>query len=199
MTTTENLQCGCCGRTLPARGLTELASTPGVYICSGCAVWAARRASRLPDLRRVARRVAHHGLGLLAGRHRRATFRSAIPILPSGDLDRTTGFWRAVGFEVVERYDDYLVIHADGVELHFTTRPEGDEAEGRDGRRPGLAFVHVRDALVLWKRLRSADLAGLGPVQDTDFRLREFVVTDPDANLVRFGSPLPAPAEPASS
>ena len=134
---------------------------------------------------------------LLAGRRRRATFRSAIPILPSGDLDRTTRFWRAVGFEAVERFDDYLVTHAEGVELHFTTRPEGDEAEGRDGRRPGLAFVHVRDALALWKRLRSADVAGLGPVQDKDFGLREFVVTDPDGNRVRFGSPLPA--EPGSS
>lgn len=203
MATTEHLQCGCCGRTFPARRLTELGWTPGVYICSGCAVWAARRASRLPDLRRVARRVAHDGLGLLAGRRRRATFRSAIPILPSGDLDRTTRFWRAVGFEVVERFDDYLVTHAEGVELHFTTRPEddgrGDGAEGSAGRRPGQAFVHVRDALALWKRLRSADVSGLGPVQDKDFGLREFVVTDPDGNRVRFGSPLPGPAESASS
>jgi len=36
--------CGCCGR---ERGrLAELGSTPGVFICRLCALWAWRRASR---------------------------------------------------------------------------------------------------------------------------------------------------------
>ncbi|MBU4556265.1 MAG: hypothetical protein KJ747_05285 [Actinobacteria bacterium] len=34
--------CGCCGR--PRTHMAELGSTPGVYICSRCALWAARRA-----------------------------------------------------------------------------------------------------------------------------------------------------------
>lgn len=36
--------CGCCGR--ERRRLAELGSTPGVYICRLCALWAWRRASR---------------------------------------------------------------------------------------------------------------------------------------------------------
>jgi len=122
---------------------------------------------------------------------RRRTFRSAIPILPSADLDRTIAFWRPVGFEVVQRFDGYLVTHADGVELHFAADTGGESSDDAAAVRPGAAFVHVKDALALWKRLRSADLAGVGPVEDQDYGLREFAVTDPDGNRVRFGSPLP--------
>ena len=124
----------------------------------------------------------------------RGTFRLAIPILPSADLDRTIGFWGPVGFDVVERFDGYLVTHAGGVELHFTLDAGQELSEGLFGQRPGLAFVHVQDALALWKHLRSADVAGVGPVDERDYGLREFAVTDPDGNRVRFGSPVPAEA-----
>jgi catechol 2,3-dioxygenase-like lactoylglutathione lyase family enzyme len=190
MARSRHLQCGCCGQSLPARRVTELMGTPGVYICSGCARWAARRASRWPGLRGAARRVVHDAVGRVAG-GRRGTFRWAIPILPSRDLERTIAFWVTVGFEVVERFDGYLLTHADGVELHFTTGRAGDRSQGEAFRQPGQAFVHVRDARVLWKRLRSADVAGLGPVEEQDYGLREFVVIDPDGNRLRFGSPLP--------
>lgn len=36
--------CGCCGR--ERRRLAELGSTPGVFICRLCALWAWRRAFR---------------------------------------------------------------------------------------------------------------------------------------------------------
>jgi catechol 2,3-dioxygenase-like lactoylglutathione lyase family enzyme len=133
----------------------------------------------------------HHVVGLLTG-GAGGTFRSAIPILPSADLERTIAFWRPVGFEVVARYDRYLVTHADGVELHFTVDAQAEDLRGVAGPRPGEAFVHVRDALALWKRLRSADVAGMSPVEDRDYGLREFVVTDLDGNRVRFGSTVPA-------
>ena len=184
-----HLQCGCCGRTLPARRLTELGATPGVYICAGCAFWAARRGARLPHLRRLAHRVAHDIVAAVRREDRR-TFRSAIPILPSADIERTIEFWRPVGFEVVERYDGYLLTHGDGVELHFTLDTGNAEPGSGTVRRPGSAFVHVRSASALWKRLRSADVPGVGPVEDQDYGLREFVVTDPDGNRVRFGSPV---------
>ena len=36
--------CGCCDRA--NRRMTELASTPGTYICWSCALWALRRVRR---------------------------------------------------------------------------------------------------------------------------------------------------------
>jgi hypothetical protein len=49
----DHRRCGCCGRDLPLRELTELGSTPGVFICVGCALWAAGRVGPVPALRQL--------------------------------------------------------------------------------------------------------------------------------------------------
>ena len=41
------------------------------------------------------------------------------------------------------------------------------------------------------KQFKSEGVAGLGPVEDRSHGLREFVVTDPDGNRIRVGSPTP--------
>jgi catechol 2,3-dioxygenase-like lactoylglutathione lyase family enzyme len=105
-----------------------------------------------------------------------------IPILPSRDLDRTAGFYRSAGMEEVARYEGYLLMGFRGVELHFTTEPGAAGA--------GQALVLVPDASRLWKQLKSQGAAGLGPVEDREHGLREFVVTDPDGNRIRVGSPI---------
>jgi catechol 2,3-dioxygenase-like lactoylglutathione lyase family enzyme len=186
--------CGCCGRAASARRVTELGSTPVVFICARCAVRAAWRGAGLPWPRRLAHRLAHrlrHDVAASLRREHRRTFHSAIPILPTADVERTTAFWRRIGFEVVERYDGYLLTHGDGVELHFAADAADGEPGSRPLRRSARAFVHVQDASALWKRLHSADVPGVGPVEDHDYGLREFLVTDPDGNRVRFGSPVP--------
>jgi hypothetical protein len=77
----------------------------------------------------------------------------------------------------------YLIMGFLGVELHFSHR-EGMVTAGE-------AFVMVSDAGRLWKRYRSQDAPGLGPVEDQPHGLREFLVTDPDGNRIRVGSPIP--------
>jgi hypothetical protein len=83
----------------------------------------------------------------------------------------------------VARYEGYLLMGLQGVELHFTADPD---CAGR-----GQAFVLVPDARRLWKQLKSQDAPGLGALEDRDHGLREFVVTDPDGNRIRVGSPIP--------
>lgn len=174
-------RCGCCGRPMPAGRLAELGDTPGVFICAGCAVWAARRATRFPVVRldpRLLLRWLRRGRGGQEG-----GVLMAIPILPSADLDRTAQFYRALGLAEVERHEGYLLMHAGAVELHFTS--------GEDSPSRSQAFLHVSDAASLWKRLKSQEVAGLGPLEDQDYGLREFLVIDPDGNRIRVGSPLP--------
>jgi uncharacterized glyoxalase superfamily protein PhnB len=48
----------------------------------------------------------------------------------------------------------------------------------------------VHDAGAFWKRLTADKISGIGPVQDQHYGLREFVVTDPDGNRLRIGSPI---------
>jgi uncharacterized glyoxalase superfamily protein PhnB len=80
----------------------------------------------------------------------------------------------------MERFPGYLLLH-NGVELHFS--------------HPGLAtpvecYVHVDDVQALHDRLDERGVDGLGPIANQDYGLREFVLTDPDGNRVRFGSPI---------
>jgi catechol 2,3-dioxygenase-like lactoylglutathione lyase family enzyme len=175
-------RCGCCGRHLPSDRLTELGTTPDVFICAGCALSAVRRTrplsqlGRLPIIRALRRRHRHD--------HRQSgdvTARAAIPILPSSDLDRTVAFYAPIGFVENERHPGYLLLHNAGVELHFAE-------PGLAGR--GECFVHVGDARALHNRLHTHGIDSLEPIADHDYGLREFAVTDPDGNRVRFGSPV---------
>ena len=129
------------------------------------------------DPRRPLRRLRRIGR-----RHGHTTVLQAIPILSSSDLDRTRSYYTALGFQVVERHEHYLVMHSGGMELHFSSRPDTPAV---------LAFLQVVDAGALWKRLTSDGVAGLGPVQDQPWGLREFIVTDPDGNRIRIASGIP--------
>jgi hypothetical protein len=173
-------QCGCCGRTRDRARLAELGHTPGVYICAGCAQWAARRARRLNikvPLRVWRERFREQGRGFHA--------RSAIPILPSADLAATEAHYSQLGFGVAGRYDGYVVMNDGPVELHFSQSP----GEQSVPLTPGTCFVHVRDAVAYWKKLREGDAQGVSAPEVQAYGLVEFVVTDPFGNRVRFGSP----------
>jgi uncharacterized glyoxalase superfamily protein PhnB len=175
---TDTRRCGCCGRQFPAQQVAELGVTPGVYICAGCAFWAARRAGPLSALRQIRIRSL---LPRFAGRATAPnSAKAAIPILPSSDLDRTEAFYARAGFAVAGRHDNYLLLHNDGVEVHFARH---------DFVMPGTCFLHVTDAMKMWKQLRDQGVEGVGDIADQDYGLREFVLTDPDGNHVRIGSP----------
>jgi catechol 2,3-dioxygenase-like lactoylglutathione lyase family enzyme len=168
-------RCGCCGRMFPPGQVAELGSTPEVYICAGCALWAARRTGLLSALRQIRFRSVVPGLRR-RGPH---TAQAAIPVLSSSDLDRTVAFYAPAGFTEVKRHADYVLLHSDGVELHFVRQ---------DAVTPGTCFVHVTDSTKLWKRLRLLTVEGVGRVADQDYGMREFTLTDPDGNQMRFGS-----------
>lgn len=173
--------CGCCGRRFPANKVAELGMTPGVFVCTGCALWAARRASTLNGLLRLPENAIRASVRWL----RRPTLapedaRTAIPVLPCADLDRTAHYYAPLGFTETERHPGYLLLNSGDAELHFS-QPEQVT--------PGECFIHVGDARQLWKRLMASHTPGIGPLEDQDYGLREFIVTDPDGNHVRFGSP----------
>jgi catechol 2,3-dioxygenase-like lactoylglutathione lyase family enzyme len=77
--------------------------------------------------------------------------RAAIPILPCVDPDRTAAFYTAVGFTETERHHGYLLLHNDQVEIHLSLEAKPS---------PGQCFIHVGDALKIWKQLRHRNIAG---------------------------------------
>ena len=109
----------------------------------------------------------------------------AIPVLPMRDAQRTLAFYARLGFENVgadEWPDDYLVLRAGAVELHFFRWPDLEPA-----RSSALAHISVRDADALWRVWSRLGVPAEGfprltaPV-DTPWGVRRFALVDPDGN-----------------
>ncbi|MFN3889290.1 MAG: bleomycin resistance protein [Beijerinckiaceae bacterium] len=111
----------------------------------------------------------------------------AIPVLPSRDTRRTLAFYERLGFSnagAEEWPDDYLVLQAGVVEIHFFRWEDLDP-------HASAALCHLRvvdaDALhALWAPL---GLPGEGaprltPVSDTPWGVRQFALVDPDGNCL---------------
>jgi catechol 2,3-dioxygenase-like lactoylglutathione lyase family enzyme len=120
---------------------------------------------------------------------------SAVPILPSRNLDETLEFYSRLGFELqgapIETYR-YLIIGRGSIELHFWDAPDVDPLTTN-----ASCYLRVDDADALHREwqgvgIRSDPATGsrLMPPVDTDYGLREFALVDKSGNLVRVGSPL---------
>jgi catechol 2,3-dioxygenase-like lactoylglutathione lyase family enzyme len=120
---------------------------------------------------------------------------TAVPILPSRDLNETLAFYLRLGFEnrgAPPEQWDYLIIGRGGIELHFYADPDVDPLT-----TAASCYLRVADADRLheeWQRVGvpydSATGSRLMPPTDTDYGMRELALVDPSGNLLRAGSPL---------
>ncbi len=107
------------------------------------------------------------------------------PVLPVSDMDEAIGFYRHLGFDV-ESYDaGYAWVRTCGWEFLHLARASGLEP----GASGAGAYVHVTDADEWHVAITAAagDDAAIGGVVDQPWGMREFAVTDPAGNVVRFG------------
>ncbi len=106
-------------------------------------------------------------------------------ILPVSDTDEAIEFYRRLGFDV-ERFDDgYAWVRTCGWEIFQLAQVPSPDP----GASVASAYVHVTDADAWHVAITAAaaDDAAIGVVVDQPWGMREFVVTDPDGNVVRFG------------
>ncbi len=124
-----------------------------------------------------------------AGRRRQARQLCRFsPIFPVRDLAAGLAHYSALGFETVSYADgsEYGFADRDGVGLHLAAHPGHDPA-----RNAASAYLYVRDADALYDEWSRPGIGGrTRPVGPTPYRLREGSHTDPDGNLIRFGSPV---------
>lgn len=106
------------------------------------------------------------------------------PIFVVSDVARAVAHYERLGFTTSHHDESYAFAHRDELTIHLA---------GSDGgvARPGSIYMHVDDADTLAHGWRTAGIEVVEP-QDFDYGKREGSHTDPDGNLIRFGSPLRA-------
>ncbi len=173
----------------------------------GSSPWSARRGARsISTERTIATSANHEGRthqGPQESAHPStvaspdmATLQSAAPIFPTTDLETMRAHYEALGFEVHVHDGGYATAARDAVRIHFRQAPEaGPDAELASGARPeapdrGAAYLAVDDADALHAEWRRAGVGETTDLFDPGFGVWEAAHTDPDGNLLRFGSPI---------
>lgn len=117
------------------------------------------------------------------------TAERAVPILPVKDMGRAIDFYKQLGF-AAERYqngDGYAFLTRDGFEIHLST----SEILVSGQSPSGIYFYLAKGtAAALETEFRAAGTRILSPLAVREWKMNEFVLDDPDGNLLRFGEPV---------
>jgi lactoylglutathione lyase len=124
--------------------------------------------------------------------------RSVVVEFFVSDVERSIAFYEALGFRVLKRWEDWLILERDGVKLtlqgdaHAVAGPHYFTPDiGRRPRGTGVEVaVQVDDVDALYAVAQAKGLNIVKPIQDRDWGARDFRVADPDGYFVRFTSPL---------
>lgn len=113
----------------------------------------------------------------------------AVPILPVKDMGKAIDFYKLLGFSA-RRWrdgDGYAFLDRNGFEIHLNK-----SGMLVNGHSPcGIYFyLEPGTAAALEAEFRSAGVRILSPLAPREWKMNEFVLDDPDGNLLRFGEPL---------
>jgi len=113
-----------------------------------------------------------------------------VPILPVKNLARAMDFYRLLGFSAHawQDGDGYAFLTRDQLDIHLRTAPDLIE-----GQNPSGVYCYLADgtAAALEAEFRAAGVKILSPLARREWNMNEFVLSDPDGNLLRFGEHLP--------
>ena len=112
------------------------------------------------------------------------------PAFFSTDLDRTSKFWSPLGFAVVTRHEDYMILkHPMGMVIHFGLAPDLVPSENMTNAY--LGFTTANEAVALYEEWvdRVSDDGFIHAPTTTFYGIIEWGMTDPDANALRVGGP----------
>ena len=121
-------------------------------------------------------------------------FERATACLFVTDFDRALAFYRdALGFEVFYTYGEpafWGEITRDGARLNLRHVDESPWVDGvRDAEQLLSAYMLVTDAKALFLEHEARGIDFYERLQQKPWGSNEYVVRDPDGNLVLFGSP----------
>ncbi len=109
------------------------------------------------------------------------------PMFRVSDVADAADHYLRLGFTVLMQDQTHAVVQRVGLTIALL------KADQADGKASGAIYLHVDDADQLADDWRRAGLPVVGPA-DYAYGKREGSHTDPDGNLLRFGSPTPTSA-----
>lgn len=118
-----------------------------------------------------------------------ATIAVVVPILPVRDLSRAIDFYEQLGF-TARRYRDgdfYAFIQRDGRELHLSKTP--DLMPEHNFVRVYF-YLHPGTVAALETQCRAAGMTIVEPLAPREWKMKEFVLRDPDGNRLILGESL---------
>ena len=106
------------------------------------------------------------------------------PVFTVADVTRSVAWFENAGFEVRFHDGTYAFAHRDrDLTIHLAQATE-DEPPGHSA-----LYLHCQDADRVADEWRQVGIEVDGP-RDEDYGKREGSITDPDGNVIRFGSPI---------
>jgi catechol 2,3-dioxygenase-like lactoylglutathione lyase family enzyme len=109
-----------------------------------------------------------------------------VPILPVKNLARAMDFYSILGFSAHawQDGDSYAFLTRDQLDIHLRSAPDLIE-----GQNPSGVYFYLADgtAAALEAEFRAAGVKVLSPLAPREWKMNEFMLSDPDGNLLRFG------------
>ncbi|MEO8870274.1 MAG: VOC family protein [Granulicella sp.] len=114
---------------------------------------------------------------------------STSPILPVHDIHRAMNYYRLLGFtsEPYQNGDIYAILTREGLDIHLRKAPDLIENHNPCGV---YFYLAPGTAAALEAEFRAAGVNILSPLEPREWKMNEFMISDPDHNLLRFGEAL---------
>jgi hypothetical protein len=106
------------------------------------------------------------------------------PIFEVAEMTRSVAWFERAGFAVSFHDDTHAFAHRDRDLTIHLARTDRSEPRGH-----GALYLHCQDADRLAEEWRKAAIEVDGP-RNEDYGKREGSISDPDGNVIRFGSPI---------
>ncbi|WP_217195979.1 bleomycin resistance protein [Streptomyces buecherae] len=123
---------------------------------------------------------------------------TTTPVFPCPSIPETLDFYRALGFEVSFEQtspNPYAVVQRGAIALHFFGMRRHDPATSYSTCVISTDAVDALHAAfraglrAAYGRVPTRGIPRIGPLRDTTYGVRQFLVTDPGGNCLRIGQP----------
>ena len=110
---------------------------------------------------------------------------TATPILAFLDLKETVSFYKKLGFECNDNWEEYLMCHRDSISIHLWKC--NDESIPKNTG----CYIYVSEIELLYKEFTALNIIHPnGKLEDKPWGMRQFSILDNSGNIIHFGQSL---------